>query len=67
MKGQGKAKAIAELENLEQLNLNAAGLDIGAEDLYACVPVGRDRERVRCFQSFSEDLRTVAAWVEQLT
>jgi len=30
-KGKRKAKAVVELENLEQLNLNAAGLDIGME------------------------------------
>jgi len=64
-KGQQKAKAIVEMENLEQLNLNAAGLDIGAEEIYACVPVGRDTETVRCFKSFSADLRELAAWLKQ--
>jgi len=64
-KGQGKAKAITALDNLEQLNLNAAGLDIGAEALYACVPADRDAENVRCFSSFSGELRALAAWLQQ--
>lgn len=64
-KGQRKAKAIVKMENLEQLNLNAAGLDIGAEEIYACVPVGRDTETVRCFKSFSADLRALAEWLQK--
>ena len=64
-KGKRKAKAVVELESLEQLNLNAAGLDIGAEEIYACVPAGRDTETVRCFKSFSADLRELAEWLQR--
>ena len=31
-------KDVQPLDNLDQINLNAAGLDIGAEEIYACVP-----------------------------
>jgi hypothetical protein len=31
------------LETLQQLNLSAAGLDIGAEEIYACVPADPPR------------------------
>ena len=35
-KKQGPLKVI-ELESLKQLNLNAAGLDIGVAEIWACV------------------------------
>ncbi|MEZ4862941.1 MAG: IS110 family transposase [Caldilineaceae bacterium] len=53
-------KPIGEVESLKQLNLNAAGLDISAEEIYACVPAGRDKETVRSFKSFSAELRALA-------
>lgn len=56
---------VVDLNNLAQLNLNAAGLDIGAEAIYACVPQGRDRESVRCFKTFTADLRVLADWLCQ--
>ena len=35
---------IPKLEALAQINLNAAGLDIGDDEIYAAVPEGRDKE-----------------------
>jgi hypothetical protein len=40
------------LDSLEQINLNAAGLDIGDKQIYACVPEGRDTNSVRVFQLY---------------
>lgn len=48
---------------LAQINLNAAGLDIGSEEIYACVPVDRDEESVRVFPTFTADLITLADWL----
>ena len=48
------------LENLTHLNLHAAGLDIGARDMYACVPEDQDEPSVRVFQTFTVDLSAVA-------
>ena len=31
-------KKIVKLDSLKQINLNAAGLDIGAAEIWACVP-----------------------------
>ena len=59
-----KRKAV-NLDSLEQINLNAAGLDIGAEEIYACVPEGRDSESVRCFGTFTVDLHALAKWLRQ--
>jgi hypothetical protein len=48
-KGQGRTPKVSTsqeieappLESLKQINLNAAGLDIGDREIYACVPEGR--------------------------
>jgi transposase len=55
---------VPELDILEQINLDAAGLDIGAEEIYACVPVGRDKSSVRAFPTFTVDLHALANWLE---
>jgi transposase len=47
-----------------QINLHAAGLDIGAEEIYACVPVDRDEQSVRVFPTFTVDLHALADWLE---
>jgi transposase len=45
------------------LELDAAGIDIGAEEIYVAVPPDRDEESVRRFSSFSCDLRALADWL----
>jgi hypothetical protein len=52
------------LDALKQINLNAAGLDIGDDDIYAAVPQGRDEVSVRVFQTFTRDLHALADWLE---
>jgi transposase len=52
------------LDTLQQLNLHAAGLDIGAEEIYACVPADRDEQSVRVFPTFTVDLHALADWLE---
>lgn len=60
-----RRKPVQDLESLTQLNLNAAGLDIGASEIYACVPSGRDELSVRAFATFTIDLRALADWLKQ--
>ena len=55
---------VPELEVLEQINLNAAGLDIGDDEIYVAVPKGRDEVSVRVFQTFTRDLHALADWLE---
>lgn len=55
---------VPELDILEQINADAAGLDIGAEEIWACVPVGRDSESVRVFPTFTADLHALADWLQ---
>jgi transposase len=52
------------LDPLQQINLNAAGVDIGAEEIYVAIPPGRDEESVRSFPTFTADLHRIADWLE---
>lgn len=61
-KKKQKKKAV-NFDVLEQIQPNAAGIDIGAEELYVCVPAGRDEERVRVFATFTVDLHQVGKWL----
>jgi transposase len=45
---------------------HAAGIDVGATELYVCVPVGRDPRPIRRFGTFTEDLLALAAWLEEV-
>ncbi len=51
------------LEVLQQLNLNAAGVDIGAEEIYVCVPADRAEQPARMFPTFTVDLHALADWL----
>lgn len=44
---------------------NAAGIDIGATEIFVAVPPDRDQSPVRRFQTFTEDLCALADWLEQ--
>ena len=51
----------------EQININAAGIDIGAQKHYVAVPKGRDPQGkdVRHFETFTVDLYALADWLKQ--
>lgn len=69
MKTQKSAKEYSRkvktegLENLKQINLNAAGLDIGDREIYACVPQDRDENPVQVFKTFTAILYHLADWL----
>src|ERR1700689_782389 len=42
---------------------DAAGIDIGAEEIYVAVPPDRDEESTRRFSSFTGDLQALADWL----
>jgi transposase len=44
---------------------NAAGIDIGATQIFVAVPADRDVESIRCFDTFTADLERLADWLEQ--
>src|SRR5881392_930259 len=52
-------------EALPHLNPDAAGLDIGAEEIWACVPADREAQPVRRFGTFTPDLHALADWLTE--
>ena len=44
------------LEGRPVLQPNAAGIDVGAREMFVAVPPGRDENPVRVFATFTEDL-----------
>ena len=58
-----EAKRRVVLDSLEQIKLDAAGLDIGAAEIWACVPKDREAEPVRRFDTFTDDLKKLADWL----
>jgi transposase len=61
-KRQPKVKV--QVNALEQINPNAAGIDIGAEEVWVAVPPDRDEESVRVFATFTADLNLLAEWLK---
>jgi transposase len=59
-----KRKASKTQSELPVLNPNAAGVDIGATEIYVAVRADRDPEPVRCFPTFTEDLHRLADWLK---
>src|SRR5258708_12241366 len=55
----------AEKRELRSMVLqpDAAGIDIGAEEIYVAVPPDRDEESTRRFSSFTCDLHALADWL----
>ncbi len=49
---------------LRVVHPNAAGLDIGAEEIWASLPPDRGEETVRCFGTYTEDLYALADWLQ---
>jgi len=64
-KNRGQPRQAISLDSLKQINLNAAGLDIGAAEIWACVPQERDPHPVRVFKTFTVDLYALADWLAE--
>jgi hypothetical protein len=56
-----RSKAVS----LPIVELAAAGIDVGATQIFVAVPADRDSEPVRCFQTFTVDLHRLAEWLQQ--
>lgn len=61
--GKGKRRGV-NLANRPVLEAHAAGVDIGATELFVAVPPETDPEPVRKFQSFTADLKQLVDWLE---
>jgi hypothetical protein len=47
------------------LHGDAAGIDIGATEIYVAVPTDRDGDPVRAFQTFTEELMNLGDWLQE--
>ena len=63
-KQKRQMKMKVQVNALEQINLHAAGIDIGAEEIYVAVPPDQDTQSVRAFPTFTADLRRLAEWLK---
>src|SRR2546422_1493179 len=52
-------------EELPILHPDAAGIDVGASDLFVAVSADRDPQPVRSFPTFTRDLNALADWLQQ--
>ena len=62
---EGKGATQTQTDTMASVNGNAAGIDIGTEQIWVCVPPGRDAESVRCFGTFTPDLQHLAEWLKK--
>lgn len=47
------------------MNQNAAGIDVGAAEMWVSVPASRDAKPVQRFDAFTRDLYALADWLKQ--
>lgn len=66
IKKQSGQQKRGKVENVMPLiNPNAGGIDVGASEHYVAVPPDRDKQPVRRFGAFTEDLHALAQWLLQ--
>ena len=53
-------------KHLEQVNLYAAGIDVGSQEHYVAVAEGLDDKPVRSFPCFTGDLNRMADWLVEI-
>ena len=69
MKRKGKrTKGMEEarpFEGMSKVDKNAAGVDIGATEIVACVSEGEDVQLVKAFGNYTVDLQAIAKWFHE--
>ncbi len=60
-----KIKANTLPPELHQINLDAAGIDVGSTSHFVAIPLGRDEVTIREFNSYTESLNDLADWLER--
>src|SRR5262245_60119087 len=65
MKKKTKKKKPGSTKRLITLNPNAAGIDVGSDEMYVCVPADRDQPSIRKFKSITSELRELICWLKQ--
>jgi hypothetical protein len=65
MERKTKSKGKSSGRMLPVLHADAAGVDIGAEEIFVAVPAERALEPVRSFGTFTGDLHELADWLQE--
>jgi hypothetical protein len=71
--GKSRVKPVAERRKKPKkgtltplaIRSDAAGIDVGATELFVAVSPEKDSEPVRCFGTFTRDLSALADWLQQ--
>jgi transposase len=64
-KKQKRAGPGGAVPSLSCIEPNAAGIDVGAREIFVAVPQDRDPSPVRSFETFTEDLHRLKDWLLQ--
>ena len=63
-KGKHKSKGNGGGRMLPVVHPDAAGIDVGAEEVFVAVPPDRATDPVRSFGTFTRDLHELADWLQ---
>lgn len=64
-KRKSKSERARESAFLKKIHLNAAGIDVGADQHWVSVPEDRDEKPVRSFGAFTADLIELCRWLKK--
>ena len=62
---QKRASQGGAVPSLSCIEPHAAGIDVGATEIFVAVPQDRDPSPVRSFETFTEDLHRLKNWLQQ--
>lgn len=65
MARRGKVRGKGDKATMPVMRSDAAGIDIGATEIFVAVPADRAEENVRSFPTFTQDLYALADWLQQ--
>lgn len=63
-KKKEKVLEIRVTNSMEMIDPNTAGIDIGGDEHWVCVPEDRADKNVRRFRAFTKDLYAIAEWLQ---
>lgn len=65
-KSKAESKDVVRpFEGLQRIQPHAAGLDIGAHEIAACVANAEGQQIIRFFGTYTDDLKALAAWLAE--
>ena len=69
MRSRGKRTSGVEearpFTGMRQVNANAAGVDIGAEEIVACIAGESNTQIVKAFGTYTVDLQAIGKWLKE--